>query len=55
MPHLIDELFIMHGEDPEIILTTKEKYTLWYFGMMVKLFCISDKNKYIDEANSKLC
>ena len=56
MPHLIDELFIMHGEDPRNYFNYKKKNIhceyFWDDGKSFSAY--SDKNKYIDEANSKL-
>ena len=56
MPHLIDELFIMHGEDPRNYFNYKKKNIhCEYFWDDGKTFsAYSDKNKYIEEANSKL-
>ena len=56
MPHLIDELFSMHGEDPRNYFNYKKKDIhckyFWDDGTIFTAY--SDKGKYIDEAETKL-
>ena len=55
MPHLIDELFTIHNENPRDYFNYKKKDIhckyFWDDGTIFTAF--SDKNKYIDEAHSK--
>ena len=55
MPHLIDELFTIHNENPRDYFNYKKKDIhckyFWDDGTIFTAF--SDKNKYIDEAHRK--
>ena len=55
MPHLIDELFIMHNEDPRDYFSYKKKdvHCKYFWDDGTNFTAYSDKDKYIKEANIK--
>ena len=55
MPHLIDELFQMHNENPRDYFNYKKKdiHCKYFWDDKTNFTAYSDKDKYIDEASSK--
>jgi phytoene desaturase len=55
MPHLIDELFQMHGENPRDYFNYRKKdiHCKYFWDDKTNFTAFSDKSKYINEAVSK--